>query len=362
MQQNQTDETRRTAGGGRGSAGDPVRDWQRNTWYGPAPSNGNPFDEPEDAPELRDSRSPNVNEHMGDFWNQEYQGYQYTGSSPKTTQAAREKKGPEKKKRSTGKQRAARVLAGIGALAAVLLFLRFGVFSVRAITVIGNRDISTEEIIRISGIHWGDSMIRLNEKQVRERIESDYRLQFGYLKKNLPNQVTLNIREREECCWFTYGGILYQMDKNRMVLSETESLFEEGQDAQGQQVQQETADFRRIRSGLVQLKGLNIRSGCRVGQRLMLAQPAQQTAISNLFLEMKVLGCAEIIQEADVSNPSGILLVTRDGFTVVLGNQENLHAKLRSMLLVRAELIRMGYSSGTITVTNPRSPLYSPVK
>ena len=98
MQQNQTDETRRTAGGGRGSAGDPVRDWQRNTWYGPAPSNGNPFDEPEDAPELRDSRSPNVNEHMGDFWNQEYQGYQYTGSSPKTTQAAREKKGRRRKK------------------------------------------------------------------------------------------------------------------------------------------------------------------------------------------------------------------------------------------------------------------------
>ena len=34
----------------------PLRDWQKNTWYGPAPLDENPFDEPEDAPELRELR------------------------------------------------------------------------------------------------------------------------------------------------------------------------------------------------------------------------------------------------------------------------------------------------------------------
>ena len=44
----------RTAGERSRQAGnqDGVRDWQRNTWYGPAPLNNNPFDEPEDAPEV----------------------------------------------------------------------------------------------------------------------------------------------------------------------------------------------------------------------------------------------------------------------------------------------------------------------
>ena len=68
----------RTAGDRTGIAGngDGVRDWQRNTWFGPAPLNSNPFDEPEDAPELKEKRSENVNEHLGDFWNAPGQGYQ----------------------------------------------------------------------------------------------------------------------------------------------------------------------------------------------------------------------------------------------------------------------------------------------
>ena len=40
-----------------GEGGQGVRDWQRNTWFGPVPQNTNPFDEPETAPELKDSRS-----------------------------------------------------------------------------------------------------------------------------------------------------------------------------------------------------------------------------------------------------------------------------------------------------------------
>ena len=71
----------RTAGERSGTAGsgdNGVRDWQRNTWFGPAPVNTNPFDEPEDAPELKASRSENVNEHIGDFWNAPGQNTQNT--------------------------------------------------------------------------------------------------------------------------------------------------------------------------------------------------------------------------------------------------------------------------------------------
>lgn len=61
----------RTAGERRNASGPDggVRDWQRNTWFGPAPLNNNPFEEPEDAPELKEIRSANVTEHAGDFWN-----------------------------------------------------------------------------------------------------------------------------------------------------------------------------------------------------------------------------------------------------------------------------------------------------
>ena len=79
-----------------------------------------------------------------------------------------------------------------------------------------------------------------------------------------------------------------------------------------------------------------------------------------MFLEMKVLGCTDRIREADISNTASILLVTRDGYTASLGDRTNLHAKLRSLLLVQEELKKEGYYGGTINVTNPEAPIYTP--
>ena len=75
---------------------------------------------------------------------------------------------------------------------------------------------------------------------------------------------------------------------------------------------------------------------------------------------MKVLGCTDRIKEADMTDPDSILLETRDGYTVSLGNAENLHAKLRSMLLVQEELQNRQMTGGTINVSNPESPIYNP--
>ena len=75
---------------------------------------------------------------------------------------------------------------------------------------------------------------------------------------------------------------------------------------------------------------------------------------------MKVLKCTDRIADADISNTSSILLTTRDGFTVSMGDRTNIHAKLRSMLAVRDKLKEMGYTSGTINVSNLEEPLYYP--
>ena len=78
--------------------------------------------------------------------------------------------------------------------------------------------------------------------------------------------------------------------------------------------------------------------------------------LRNAMLHNKLVEC----WEADLSNTSSLLLMTRDNFTVALGNSESLHAKLRSMLLVRGKLAEMGKTSGSISVSNPETPYYSP--
>ncbi len=328
----------RTAGERAGDSGNGVRDWQRNTWFGPAPLNNNPFEEPEDAPELKESRSENVTEHVGDFWNSPDKGYQNANPPRKTSDGDGRNRTVKGKKRP----RAIRVIAVAAlVLTAVFLVLRFAVFSVKQIVVTGNNTISADEVIRASGIHRGDSIFSLNEKTVEERITSDYRLQYRYMVRELPSTVLISVREREPCCWLTYCGIMYVMDKNRMVLYESENPYEQPQN-------------------LVEIKGLEVRSNTLVGQYINLGNETQQSIFSELFLEMKVLGCIDRIKEADISNTGSILLLTRDGYTAALGDRNNLHAKLRSLLLVQDELNKMGNSGGTINVTNPESPIYSP--
>ena len=211
----------------------------------------------------------------------------------------------------------------------------------KEIRIVGNQAIPAEEIIRSSGIHTGDSMLALNEKKIQEHILSDYRLQFRYVERQLPSTVVLAIREREPCCWLTYCGIMYVMDKNRMVLYESENPAEKPAD-------------------LVEVKGLEVRSNTLAGQYINLGNETQQSIFTEMFLEMKVLGCTDKIAEADISNTNSILLLTRDGYTASLGDRQNIHAKLRSLLLVQEQLKQTQNYGGTINVSNPESPIYTP--
>ena len=335
-----------------------IRDWQKNTWTGPMPMNVSPFEEPDNAPELLQQRSENLSDRNGAFWQQATNGYQRTaGGEPNRNAAARSSDSPSKTKKSrtdgsSAAMRAALVLVALAGITVCVLY--FIVFRVREIRVEGNELISRSDVIRLSGISYGESILTLSEEDTRQQLEAQaiseakrtgnsnyYSLQFRYLDKLMPGTVVISVKEREPCCWMTLRGIMFVMDKTRMVLYETEDP--------------------NIRpSNLVEVKGLSIRGGDHAGQTLTLTSTIQQSIFENLFLELKVLGCIADIQEVDLSNTSSILLLTRDGYTVSLGERDRIHAKLRSMLYVREKLRELGKDGGAINVSVPENPTYSP--
>ena len=149
-----------------------------------------------------------------------------------------------------------------------------------------------------------------------------------------------NILQRK----LTWCGIYYTMDRDGLIMGETEQRSEVQSDS------------------LVRVDGLGIRSGCMTGQTLVLDSEEQELLFENLFLEMKVLACTDLIEEVDLSSLRSLLMTTRDGYTVALGDGSNIHAKLRSMLLTMDKLQSMGHYGGIINVTSPENPVYSPSK
>lgn len=368
----------------------PIKDWQRNTWHGPAPQDSNPFDEPDEAPELLELRSENVRQRSGEFWQEQKQqtGYlsaTHTSRSRKTGPRRKDRKKEGKLSRILGKA----ILITLALAAATVAVLYFAVYRVRVIRVEGlvegESHIVPRDVIELSGIKIGDSILTLDEKKVGETLRSGavsrgkknqtyYALEFHHLERTMPGTVTITVREREPCCWIDLRGIIYIMDKERMILWETESKAGTPID-------------------LVQVKGLKVKNDSRGGQILDIDSSDQQRIFSDLFLEMKVLSCMDMIQEVDLSNPASVTMTTRrsadaDGneYVISLGDCRTtnpsdpntdrilIHAKLRSFLLVWNKLhsltgseleaveARIGHriNGGTINVKTPESPYYSP--
>lgn len=136
------------------------------------PTAENPFEEPEQSPELRQERSPDLYRATNPFWNQPFRDAE-SASAPPDLGEPPQSPPPEASvwshppvldtdsySEETQKRhhRTRRVWKAIVPLALAILFVAFlfgGVLTVRNIRVTGNVRISAEEIIRLSKLNLG---------------------------------------------------------------------------------------------------------------------------------------------------------------------------------------------------------------
>lgn len=299
----------------------------------PTPSNPwatgpvDPFEEPSEAPELRDQRSDHLYNKEDRFWDH-VEGSQTTDRHGKTQSS-----------RKAESHTMRWVILILAVLVAVGGLVYGAVFQVRDITVQGGVTLAEKDIIDLSGITLGMNTFSIDDDLVEKNIESNRYLSFVCVDKQLPDKVVIQVKERIPAAVVKYCGILYTMDNRGMVLEE--SLDTEAE------------------TGLVTVDGMNIHD-CRVGQTIGLNENQQMQVFTEVLVELKVMSALTRVKELDLSNMDNLFIVSTDGFTVRLGAAENLHAKLRSMLLTLNHLTQEGYQGGTVDVSSPVNPTYTP--
>lgn len=295
-------------------------------WTSPAPAD--PFDEPGEAPELRMDRSENLYSREDRFWDH-VESAREESHTPRVTSSPK------------AEGHTLRWLVLIVAVIAAVGYVIYGaVFRVRSVTVEGIRAISQEEVIRLSGISMGMNIFSINDEQVEAGIESNRYLSFVCVDKQLPDKVIVQVRERTPATLVTYCGIAYTLDNRGMVLEESQNTGVKP-------------------DHLVTVSGLNIRR-CMVGETVQLHSDRQMGVYTELLVELKVMSALDEVSELDLSDMDNLFLVSRDGYTVRLGNTDSLHAKLRAMILTRDHLNATGHIGGTIDVSTPINPTYTP--
>lgn len=312
-----------------------------------------PFEEPEQAPELREKRSENLYSRDEPFWNR-------VMDSPEDGGAVRRDPNYwnhpdimdtdrilhvdndtvlQKLRKYLGSDAVKRFLGVVAVLLLVAAVLYSAIFRVRVISVSGASSISEDAIVRLSGLKVGQSSMTIDDEEVMRKIESNRYLRCTLVDVQW-NAVTIHVRERVPAVYINHNGMIVTLDNRGFVLEETLSSG--------------AAD-----DSLVKVSGLSVRR-CALGQQISLQSQNQLEAYTQILVELKAMKGIDLLRELDMSSMDSIYMTTRDDFYVRLGSEEDIHAKLRAFMITRERVLQMGYAKGTIDVTDPGRPTYLP--
>lgn len=112
-------------------------------------------------------------------------------------------------------------LCGVLLLGAVSLGLIHGYraltslehFAVTSVEVSGNRQLSTAEILNLSGIVVGGSILKVSLAEVNSRILRSPWVESVTVRRVLPGGVFIRVEEREPFFWIQQAGVLYYADR-----------------------------------------------------------------------------------------------------------------------------------------------------
>ncbi len=312
-----------------------------------------PFEEPEQAPELREKRSENLYSRDEPFWNRVVDSPDAAAKLPRDPNYWNHPDVMDTDRilhvdNDTVLQKIGKYLGSnavkrfLGIVAVVLLVavaLYSAIFRVSTINVIGADSIEEDEIVRLSGIRVGQSSMTIDDEDVMRRIESNRYLRCTLVDVQW-NGVTIHVRERVPAVYINHNGMIVTLDNRGFVLEET--------------LASDAAD-----ESLVKVSGMSVRR-CALGQQISLSSQSQLEAYTQILVELKAMKGIDLLRELDMSSMDSIYMTTRDDFYVRLGSEEDIHAKLRAFMITREKVLQMGYAKGTIDVTDPGRPTYLP--
>lgn len=224
-------------------------------------------------------------------------------------------------------------------LTAVAVILYAGVFRIRTVTVVGNRSVSWEDVVKAAGLDSGVSYFRVNEEKIRANLERNRYLVYEGLETSFPSSLTLYVRERSARANVKSRGTLYLLDEEGMVL--------------------EQADANQLRDDLPVVTGLQPNEAI-PGQVIVPRVGEQLTVYRELMQELLLQGYLGEVSELILTSPENLSMVTRNGYTVHLGKHTDLRAKIGTVRGVAAKLEQMGEYGGIIEASTPEIAVYSP--
>lgn len=232
------------------------------------------------------------------------------------------------------------VIVVIVLLTVAAVFVRDQFFRIKDVEIHTIRDIPGEAVLEMAGIDGHANYFGIDEKMIEKGINANRYLEYVRMEKVWPDKVVLYVNERRPQANVLYMGLRYEVAGDGMVLERSTSMA--------------------LDNGCVTVSGLSLRD-IRVGSVLVCNHEQQFEAFKAVLAELAAQSFSGEISELNVASLDSIYLVTIDGYTVNLGNESELRAKVGTVRAVIGELRKRGYAGGTIEATVPGEASYRPL-
>ncbi len=198
-------------------------------------------------------------------------------------------------------------------LLVVMVFFSTEIFQVDKITVLGSKTVEDNVIIGLSGITYGDNILKVSRKSVKTRIEDNppYMIVSSVLLR-IPDEVVITVEERIPVAVVPYLSSYILMDAEGFILDILKQNSEAAYPA---------------------IEGLRLKSLTK-GRLLSVADNDQykERILYRVLDAVRMTETEGFISVIDVDNPDDIRLSTRDGYDIILGTAVELDKKLSWLL------------------------------
>ena len=249
-----------------------------------------------------------------------------------------------RKRKKAGKRVLVAAVVVALAVVALLVLVSSKVFSIREIMVVGNRNLTAEEVITQSGVNLGDNYLGLTSARLRERLEQNRYIEFLGYGFDYKGTLTIRINERLGKGFVRVNGLYYVIDEKGMVLEQKGELYPDGMTG-------------------IEVTGLTMDShAVLVAGQIFPAQDEEKLEIMEQLIGLlEETSMTGRISKINLLSTSNISMTTSDGAKIELGDGSSLRTKVliaREVLSIREQ---MGDLKGAkIDVSTGRDAHYIP--
>ena len=243
---------------------------------------------------------------------------------------------PPQRKRNKALYRA---IFWLACIVTALFVLQETVFRLKTVYVEGNESKTPQHIAEMAGLVKGLNIFAVNSEEVRRNLSRDHTIRFIGMQKAYPSTLYLFVEERKPKAAFQWNGILYTLDGEGLVMSDSDTMvLPEGMPV--------VTGFKEIRANV----------GLLLDMKDIRQLQAYKALISEIYLQMY----QSEISELNLNDPDNLYLVTVDGTTVRLGDAEYARAKIGAVRTDMAYLRQLGKTKGILDVSIPEDAKYMP--